>query len=367
MGTGTVFFLWKQETLNERWMHAYVSVCLSRCGPCSHYSACCCVCVCFDTLLCVFVVCRSLCVQIACGEDFTMALSTEGHLYSCGSSQYGQLGNGETGEYFITANKLAFANATVLERRSVFCHAPTEKLHTNNETAKVVPIQNHDEILMQQVACGKHHTLVVEATDASGDDQRPRIFSFGCGDYGCLGHGIQKDEYYPRQVGLVAKLPLGSPSSSSSSSDRPFLSVAAGAHCSLLQTSTGHVYYWGKHRSVGEAVMRPQLVDVLAHNQHVVTHAAAGGQTVVCCTALAQTVAWGQGPHGELGLPTAKSSAKPTFVPALQEIPVWDLAAGYGHSLFVVPSTGPGVNDLPQVHVEDVQELVEQDQAKGAT
>ena len=34
------------------------------------------------------------------------------------SSQYGQLGNGETGEYFITANKLAFSNCAVWTRRS---------------------------------------------------------------------------------------------------------------------------------------------------------------------------------------------------------------------------------------------------------
>ena len=88
---------------------------------------------------------------------------------------------------------------------------------------------------------------------------------------------------------------------------------------------------------MGEATMRPSLVDVLANNQHVVTQAAAGGQTVVCCTANAQTVAWGQGPHGELGLGTdRKSSAKPTFVEGLNGCRVSALACGYGHTLFVV-------------------------------
>jgi alpha-tubulin suppressor-like RCC1 family protein len=115
------------------------------------------------------------------------------------------------------------------------------------------------------------------------------------------------------------------------------MQVAAGQHCSLLQTVNGHVYYWGKHRSVGEATMRPTLVDALANNQHVVTHAAAGGQTVVCCTANAQVVAWGQGPYGELGYADGKkSSARPTFVDGLNGCRVASLACGYGHTLFVV-------------------------------
>jgi len=298
--------------------------------------------------------------QIACGEDFTMAVSTEGHLYSCGSSQYGQLGNGETGEYFVTANKLAYANCNILTRRTTFCHAPTEKLHTNNDNSKVVPLPNCDDILIQQVVCGKHHTLVVEAAS----QERPRIFTFGCGDYGCLGHGVQKDEYFPRLVGLVAKLPLGM------EPDQRALIATAGAHCSLFRNKAGHVYYWGKHRQVGEATMRPLLVDVLANNQHQVTQMAAGGQTVYCSTALAQTVAWGQGPHGELGLGKAKSSSKPTFVESLNGIGVLDVAAGYGHSLFVVGSSEKAgadkdmtkaIEELPACQEEDVQALVDRE------
>ena len=82
--------------------------------------------------------------------------------------------------------------------------------------------------------------------------------------------------------------------------------------------------------------MRPSLVDVLANNGHNVTQFAAGGQTVVCSTSNGQTVAWGQGPHGELGLEKAKSSAKPTFVTKLDKCLVNDLACGYGHTLYVL-------------------------------
>jgi alpha-tubulin suppressor-like RCC1 family protein len=221
-------------------------------------------------------------VQIACGEDFTVALSSEGRIYTTGSSEYGQMANGETGEYFVAANKLAFANCNVLTVRTTFCHAPNEKLHMNNETCKVVPIS--EDIRIQAIACGKHHAIAVEAASST----QPRVFSWGCGNYGCLGHGVQADEYFPRNVGSLHNAQLGGD-----------VRVTAGATCSLLQTSNGHVYYWGKHRSVGEAMMRPQLVEALANNQHVVTHCAAGAQTVFCTTSMAQTVSWGQGPHGK--------------------------------------------------------------------
>lgn len=218
--------------------------------------------------------------QVACGEDFSVMLSTGGVVFSTGSSEFGQLGNGETGEYFVTASKLAFANCNVFTPRTTFCHAPNEKLHVNNsEQTTVVPLK--ETIRIGQIACGKHHTLAVEAAS----NLPSRVFSWGCGNYGVLGHGIQADEYFPRLIGILSIL------IPQQAGEMPV--VSAGASCSLLRMR-GHVYYWGKHRSVGEATMRPSLVDALANNGHEVTHCGAGGQTVICSTTLAQTVAWGQ-------------------------------------------------------------------------
>lgn len=236
----------------------------------------------------------------------------------------------------------------------MFCHAPDEKLHVSNDkSAKVVPID--DEVKIQAIACGKHHTVAVEAAS----DQKIRVFSWGCGNYGVLGHGVQMDEYFPRNIGSLHNVAMG---------ETPI--ITAGAHCNLLLTSAGHVYYWGKHRSVGEATMRPQLVDALANNQHVVTTCAAGGQTVVCSTQAAQTVAWGQGPHGELGLATAKSSAKPTFVTVLDGVPIMSVACGYGHTLFIARQDGKedetAVKKLAELDMDAAEELARAIENKGA-
>jgi alpha-tubulin suppressor-like RCC1 family protein len=213
--------------------------------------------------------------------------------------------------------------------------------------SKVVPLK--EDIRIQSIACGKHHSLAVEA---ASPNHTPRVFSWGCGDYGCLGHGVQAHEYFPRVIGaLQGPIIVGQ-----------HFPIAAGAHCSLMQTGNGHVYYWGRHRNVGEAMMRPQLLDVLANNQHDVQHCAAGGQTVVCCTPF-KTISWGNGPHGELGFGTAKSSAKPNFVPALDDLCVTSLACGLGHTLWVVRKEDAKeialIDKLNVLEEEDVEDLVE--------
>jgi alpha-tubulin suppressor-like RCC1 family protein len=138
--------------------------------------------------------------------------------------------------------------------------------------------------------------------------------------------------------------------------------IAAGAHCNLIQTTNGHVYYNGKHRPVGEATMRPTLIEQLATNQHNITSCASGFQSVVCATDIGNTVAWGQGPHGELGLKDQKSSSKPAFVEALSGIPMMQVACGYGHSLFVAKdddkAAKEAIQKLPVVTQDDIVALM---------
>jgi len=59
-------------------------------------------------------------VKVACGENFTLGLDDEGYLYSAGNSEYGTLGNGETGEHFVTASKIAFNPSPRFMRRNTF-------------------------------------------------------------------------------------------------------------------------------------------------------------------------------------------------------------------------------------------------------
>lgn len=259
-------------------------------------------------------------IKIACGEDFSVALSDQGVMYTTGSAEFGQLANGETGEHFIAANKLAFNNSFGFYKRTVFVENDPNNGSSGDLNRKTTTIKS--KIKIQDIAAGKHHGLALEAPSV-GSGVGTRIFSWGCGNYGVLGHGRQKDEYYPRHVTSFQR-------------GMTLTKLGAGANCSLALTKQGHVYYWGNHRSNADAVMKPQLVDALANNQHNVTHIGAGPGNVVCTTDLGNTVVWGAGPYGELGLDGKKSSAKPAFVESISGLVVSDMAVGQGSVLYVI-------------------------------
>ena len=229
--------------------------------------------------------------------------------------------------------------------------------HTNLEGAKksTQPLDDSDDIRIGSISCGKNHTVAVEAP-AKNKTHSARVFTWGCGDYGVLGHAIQADEYSPRLVGTIQG-PLFARNS-------PIL-AAAGAHCSMVLTENGHVYYSGKHRSVGEATMRPALIDVLANNMHVVKCVSGGFQSVFCATENGVTVSWGMGQSGELGFgaKSAKSSSKPKFVEKLDKCLVTDVACGYGHTLFLIRDEDDedraAIKKITRIETSDLSTFVE--------
>ncbi|XP_047451530.1 probable E3 ubiquitin-protein ligase HERC3 [Mugil cephalus] len=99
-------------------------------------------------------------VHISCGKDHTAALTKDGGVFTFGYGQHGQLGH----------------NSLQNELRP--------RVVAELWGAKVI-----------QVACGSHHTLVL--TDAQ------RIYSFGCGDQGQLGHGEESHSSVPLPVQLA--------------------------------------------------------------------------------------------------------------------------------------------------------------------
>ncbi|KAL9187601.1 hypothetical protein ACHAXT_005979 [Thalassiosira profunda] len=306
-------------------------------------------------------------VQASCGESISALLSSAGHLYTTGSSEFGQLGDGETGEYIVSAGKLGFANCAKFVKRSTFVQSEadaaggyagnlmTGKGVDSSGKVKCVGLEDSGTIRLANVACGKHHTVAVEAPTV-GQKHVPRVFTWGCGDYGCLGHGIQADEYTPRLVGSM-RGPIFA-------SNHP-VSAVAGSNCTLVLTKHGHVYYFGKHKQNSEATMRPTLVDALANNGHVVASVGAGNQHVVCTTKNGVTVSWGHGNHGELGFgkDENKSSSKPKFVNGLDSCLVTEVACGMGHTLFIVRNDdaedAKALKNVPTVEKEDVAAFLE--------
>ncbi|KAF8409287.1 hypothetical protein HHK36_005361 [Tetracentron sinense] len=98
------------------------------------------------------------CKQVAAGLSFTMFLTREGHVYTCGINTHGQLGHGDT-----------------LDR-------PTPKI--------VELLEGVGSVV--QIAAGPSYALAVT------DDGT--VHSFGSGSNFCLGHGEQHNEVRPRAI-----------------------------------------------------------------------------------------------------------------------------------------------------------------------
>jgi alpha-tubulin suppressor-like RCC1 family protein len=92
------------------------------------------------------------------GLNFTVFLTRQGQLYTCGTNTHGQLGHGDT-----------------LDR-------PTPKI--------IELLEGIGPVV--QIATGPSYVLAVTDNGV--------VYSFGSGSNFCLGHGEQHDEFQPRAI-----------------------------------------------------------------------------------------------------------------------------------------------------------------------
>eukprot|EP00116_Pleurobrachia_bachei_P007051 sb/3467313/ len=95
------------------------------------------------------------------GHDFSLFLTQEGFLYSAGSSESGQLGTNDTGEYIDNRKK--------------------------TKTKVRIP-----QVLIRHISCGMHHSAAVSTAD--------QLFTWGFNGHGRLGHKTTEDELIPMRV-----------------------------------------------------------------------------------------------------------------------------------------------------------------------
>ncbi|KAK7884104.1 hypothetical protein WMY93_027227 [Mugilogobius chulae] len=116
-------------------------------------------------------------VKVACGAEFSMVVDCKGNLYSFGCPDYGQLGHNSDGKYIARSNRIEFDCELIPRRVALFIE--------KSKDGQIMPVPN---VVVRDVACGANHTK--------------RVFSWGFGGYGRLGHTEQKDEMVPRLVKL---------------------------------------------------------------------------------------------------------------------------------------------------------------------
>jgi alpha-tubulin suppressor-like RCC1 family protein len=182
------------------------------------------------------------CISIGSGRDFTVCCTTDGDVYSWGSPEYGQLGNGTEGKTLEKAGKYTFAYRSSPGIVEGFKLEPT---------CGIV-----------QVACGTNHTLAM--------DEEGRLYTWGFGGYGRLGHGDAKDKFLPEAVAAFCNIPPPPNPNIPVFAQRiiPKLratKIACGTTCCYAITGEPFfsLYFWGITKKAGEATLKPQIFDEL--------------------------------------------------------------------------------------------------------
>jgi len=269
--------------------------------------------------------------DIACGQDFSMCCDNDGVLYTFGHPQDGQLGFGTTGQFIKDGGKGAN-----MQFRCVNTPKRVEKFVTKDSHGKVIKEHSHSTVFIKSVACGKNHSLCLEDSEREGSLNR--MFSFGFGGYGRLGHNCSDDEYFPREINIFSQYEGGVQGKQilNTNPQKQIVQIYAGSTFSLAISKSKHLYFWGKMSNSprGESQVYPKLIDEL-YDWPV--RACAAGSNCVFVASKDACIAWGAPVAGKFGFEgDVKGSTHPKFIASLQGQHVSDVSCGYGHVSFVV-------------------------------
>uniref|UniRef100_A0A8C6L6R6 Regulator of chromosome condensation 2 n=1 Tax=Nothobranchius furzeri TaxID=105023 RepID=A0A8C6L6R6_NOTFU len=243
-------------------------------------------------------------VKLACGAEFSMVVDCKGNLYSFGCPEYGQLGHNSDGKFIARAQRIEFDCELIPRRVAIFIE--------KSKDGQVMPVPN---VVVRDVSCGSNHTLVL--------DSQKRVFSWGFGGYGRLGHTEQKDEMVPRLVKLFDFPGRGA------------AQIYAGYQCSFAINEMGVLFFWGVTNTSRDSTMYPKAVQDLCGWK---VRSLACGKSSIIIAADESTISWGPAPtFGELGYGDSKPKSSTTAqeVKTLDGIYVEQVVMGYAHSLVI--------------------------------
>lgn len=273
--------------------------------------------------------------DIGCGETHSVCCTEDGTLYTWGHPDSGVLGNGTDGRYIEKAGKISFH----------YICTPTPVVTFYKKDGKHKTIAEYKDIKVHSVAAGKQHTGCVQVAEDGG-----RVFTWGCGGYGRLGHATSQDELYPREVVPFSYSPVDQPESMCKQ-----LEMGYNATCGI--NHEGSIFFWGMlpNSPRGEATMYPKYVPELIDVNAV--DVTLGSSFVVMRTDQNEFFMWGKSQAGYLGFPgTGKTSSKPV---KLQWLPgefseVGPMSAGFCHMAWCAKTSAAQREALPELPVLDV-------------
>ncbi|KAL9663086.1 hypothetical protein QQ045_027923 [Rhodiola kirilowii] len=229
------------------------------------------------------------CKQVAAGHNFTMFLTTEGRVYTCGINSSGQLGHGD---------------------------------NVDRPTPTLVQFLKDAGIVVVQISAGPSYALAVT------DDGT--VYSFGSGTNLCLGHGEQQNGLEPRAISKLRE------------NEIHIVSVSAGDEHVVALDSSGYVHTWGKGYcgalGHGDEIDKttPELLSSLKN--HLAVQVCASKRKTFVLIEDGSVYGFGWTGFGSLGFPQLGPSdkvMKPCLLDSLKGHQISQISTGLYHTVAV--------------------------------
>uniref|UniRef100_A0A7N0T794 Uncharacterized protein n=1 Tax=Kalanchoe fedtschenkoi TaxID=63787 RepID=A0A7N0T794_KALFE len=284
---------------------------------------------------------------IACGEYHTCAISTSGDLYTWGDSalSVGLLGSCTGVSHWIPTR--VSGPLVGLHVLSIACGTWHSAMITSNGklftfgdgTFGVLghgdreSFSNPKEVQLLsglktiKVACGVWHTaaIVEVANQTAASISSRKLFTWGDGEKYRLGHGSKENYLLPTCV--------------SSLIDYNFHQLACGHTMTIALTTSGHVFTMGgsAHGQLGNPQADGKL-PCLVQDKLVgefVEEISCGAEHVAVLTSRSEVFTWGKGANGRLGHGDTEDRKTPTLVEALKDRRVKSISCGSNFSAII--------------------------------
>jgi len=264
--------------------------------------------------------------QVADGYGHSIALASDGTVYTWGYNDYGQLGNGITGTdsnvpvAVNTSGVLSGKTITQVASGSYHSIALASdgkvytwgynnhgQLGTGNTTTSNVPVAVDASVVLSgktitQAAAGQYHSIAL-ASDG-------KVYTWGYNSNGQLGNGNNTTSNVPVAV-ITSGVLIG----------KTITKVAAGASHSIALASDGTVYTWGYngYGQLGNGDNTRRNVPVAVSTSVVlsgktITQVAAGGHHSIALASDEKVYPWGYNSKGQLGNGNNTNSNVPVAV-----------------------------------------------------
>ncbi|RDX80915.1 PH, RCC1 and FYVE domains-containing protein 1, partial [Mucuna pruriens] len=279
---------------------------------------------------------------VACGEYHTCAVTLSGDLYTWGDGtyNYGLLGHGNQVSHWVPKRVNGplegihvssiscgpWHTAVVTSSGQLFTFGDGTFGVLGHGDRKSVSLPREIESLKGlrtvQAACGVWHTAavveVMVGNSSSSNCSSGKLFTWGDGDKGRLGHGDKESKFVPTCVVALV--------------EPNFCQVACGHSMTVALSRSGHVYTMGScvYGQLGNTQADGKLPTRVEGklSKSFVEEIACGAYHVAVLTSRTEVYTWGKGANGRLGHGDTNDRNSPTLVEALKDKQVKSIACG---------------------------------------